>query len=216
MGQRESLEYLDRFGVPVLPSVLAADAVAAVDAARALGYPVVVKLEADGVAHKSDIGGVELALADDGQVAAAFERIVAAAAATVDPAAIKGVLVTPMREGGVELVVSVGDVTPWGTMLTVGLGGIWVELLDDVVNRLLPATHADVLAMLRALRGRMLLAGGRGAMPVNLHRVAEVVVDVVAAAADLGPRLHSIEINPLLADGDQVSVLDALILVRAA
>jgi succinyl-CoA synthetase beta subunit len=146
-------------------------------------------------------------------VAAAFERIVATAAAAVDPQAIKGVLLTPMREGGVELVISVGDVTPWGTMLTVGLGGIWVELLDDVVNRLLPASHVDVLAMLRALRGRALLAGGRGRRSVNLHRVAEVIVDVVAAAAALESRLHSIEINPLLADGDQVSVLDALILV---
>ena len=72
LTQRESLEFLGRFGVPVLPSVLAADPAAAVAAARALGYPVAAKLEADGVAHKSDIGGVELGLADDGQVAAAF------------------------------------------------------------------------------------------------------------------------------------------------
>jgi acyl-CoA synthetase (NDP forming) len=214
MAQRESLDFLERFGVPVLPSVLAADAAAAVDAARALGYPVVAKLEADGVAHKSDIGGVELGLADDGHVAAAFERIVASASAAVDPKAIKGVLVAPMRERGVELLVSVGNAAPWGTMLTVGLGGIWVELVEDVASRLLPVTHADVLAMLQALRGHALLAGGRGRKPANLDRVTEVIADIVAAADNLGPRLHSIEINPLLADGEQVSVLDALILVQ--
>jgi succinyl-CoA synthetase beta subunit len=216
LGQRESLEFLGRFGVPVLPSVLAADAEAATAAARAVGYPVVAKLEADGVAHKSDIGGVELGLSGDEQVAAAFKRIVGSAATAVGPPAVRGVLIAPMREGGVELVVSVTDVTPWGTMLTVGFGGIWVELLDDVVSRLLPVSHADVLAMLRALRGRTLLDGGRGRAPANLPMLAEVIAGVVAAAADLGPRLRGIEINPLLVNGDQATVLDALILVRDA
>jgi acetate---CoA ligase (ADP-forming) len=214
LGQRESLEFLDGFGVPVLPSVLAADAAAAAAAARVLGYPVVAKLEADGVAHKSDIGGVELGLTDDEQVAAAFERIVGSAAAAVGTQAIRGVLIAPMRAGGVELVVSVTHVPPWGTMLTVGFGGIWVELLHDVVSRLLPVSQADVLAMLRALRGRALLDGGRGRTPANLPRLSEVIGGVLAAAANLGPRLHSIEINPLLVNGDEVTLLDALILVR--
>ena len=214
LGQRESLQFLGRFGVPVLPSVLAADAGAAVAAARALGYPVVAKLEADGVAHKSDIGGVELGLTDDEQVAVAFERMVGSAAAAVGPQAIRGVLIAPMRAGGVELVVSVTDVPPWGRMLNVGLGGIWVELLHDVVSRLLPVSQADVLAMLRALRGRALLDGGRGSRPANLPRLAEVIGGVLAATANLGPRLHSIEINPLLVNGDEVTLLDALVLVR--
>jgi acetate---CoA ligase (ADP-forming) len=214
LPQLESLELLRRQGVPVLPGVLAADAAAAVAAARSLGYPVVAKLEADGVTHKSDIGGVELGLADDGQVAAAFERIIAGAAASVDLKAIRGVLLTPMLQGGVELVVSVSDAAPWGTMLTVGLGGIWVELLNDVGHRLLPVTHRDVLAMLQGLRGQSLLTGGRGRKPADLDRVAQAIMAVTAAAADLGPRLHSIEINPLLAGDEQATVLDALILVR--
>jgi acyl-CoA synthetase (NDP forming) len=215
LGQREAHELLDRFGVPVLPSVLAVDAAAAVAAARAIGYPVVAKLEADQVAHKTDIGGVELGLSDDSQVRAAFNRIFAhASAAAVPPETIKGVVMTPMRTGGVELIVSVDDVSPWGTMLTVGLGGIWVELLHDVVSRLLPATTSDVLSLLRSLRGHTVLEGGRGSKPANLQRVAEVITDIVAAAVDLGPRLHGIEINPLLVDGDEVSVLDVLVLTR--
>jgi acetate---CoA ligase (ADP-forming) len=214
LGQQESLRFLHGFGVPVLPSVLAADARAATAAARALGYPVVAKLEAGGVAHKSDIGGVELGLTGDEQVTVAFERIVGRAAEAVGPQAIKGVLISPMREGGVELVVSVTDVAPWGTMLSVGFGGIWVELLRDMVSRLLPVTDHDVLAMLRALRGRALLEGGRGRRPANMPRLASVIAGVVAAAGNLGPRLRGIEINPLLADRDEVTVLDALILVR--
>ena len=214
LGQRESLEFLGRFGVPALPAVLAADAGAAVAAARALGYPVAAKLEADGVAHKSDIGGIELGLTGDEQVAAAFERIVGRAGAVVGPDAVKGVLITPMRTGGIELVVSVTDVAPWGTMLTVGLGGIWVESLHDTVSRLLPVSQPDVLAMLAALRGHTLLEGGRGRTPANSHRLAEAVGGVLAAAADLGPRLREIEINPLLVDGDQATVLDALIQVH--
>jgi acetate---CoA ligase (ADP-forming) len=212
--QLESLDFLRRFGVPVLPGVLAADASAAVAAARSLGYPVVAKLEAEGVTHKSDIGGVELGLAGDGQVAAAFERIIAGAEAAVGRQAIKGVLLTPMLQGGVELVVSVSDAAPWGTMLTVGLGGIWIELLNDVAHRLLPVTHTDVLAMLRSLRGATVLTGGRGRPPANLDRVADAIIAVTAATAGLGPALHSIEINPLLAGDEQATVLDALILTR--
>jgi acyl-CoA synthetase (NDP forming) len=216
MTQMESLDLLARSGVPVLPTVLAADAAAAVAAARSLGYPVVAKLEADGVTHKSDLGGVELGLADDGQVRAAYERIVTAAAASVGREMIRGVLVTPMRQGETELVVSVSDAAPWGTMLTVGLGGIWVELLNDVAHRLLPVTDADVLAMLAELRGQSLLTGGRGRRPANLDQVVQAIIAVTAAAADLGPRLHSIEINPLLAGHEEATVLDALVLVYDA
>jgi hypothetical protein len=100
--------------------------------------------------------------------------------------------------------------------VVVGAGRV-VDALGPVAERGIPAaSHAEVLAMLRALRGHALLAGGRGRKPTNLDRVAEVIADIAAAATNLGPRLHSIEINPLLADGDQVSVLDALILVRDA
>ncbi len=215
MGQAESVQRLGRFSVPVLPSVLATDPSAAVGAARRLGYPVVAKLDADGIAHKSDIGGVELGLRDDEQVRTAFDRIVAKASAALDSDAINGVLIEPMREGGVELVVSVDDVAPWGTMLTVGLGGIWVEMLEDVASRLLPVAHAEVVEMLQSLRGRALLEGGRGSKPANLQRVADAVLAVVAAADELGSRLYGIEINPLLVDGDEVCVLDALIFTRA-
>jgi acetate---CoA ligase (ADP-forming) len=214
LGQLEGLRLLQRAGVPVLPARLAADAAAAVVAARELGYPVVAKLEADGVLHKSDIGGVELELDSDEQVAGAFERIVASAGAVLAPAAIRGVLISPMRAGGVELVVSVDDAAPWGTMLTIGLGGLWVEVLDDVVSHLLPVGRADVLAMLTALRGHAVLAGGRGTKPADLGQLAEVIRSVVSAATDLGPLLHGIEINPLLVDGTEISVLDAVIQVR--
>jgi hypothetical protein len=78
----------------------------------------------------------------------------------------------------------------------------------------LPATTSDVLSLLRSLRGHTVLEGGRGSKPANLQRVAEVITDIVAAAVDLGPRLHGIEINPLLVDGDEVSVLDVLVLTR--
>lgn len=86
----------------------------------------------------------------------------------------------------------------------------------SIASRLLPVSRADVLAMLQTLRGQALLAGGRGRKPANLDRVTEAIANIVAAATSLRPRLHSIEINPLIADGDQVCVLDALILARDA
>ena len=189
--------------MPVVPSQPAADEAAAVAAAGRLGYPVVVKAAA--LAHKSDSGGVRLNLGDQAAVRDAFR----AAQVVGGP-----VLVQPYRTGGIELITGVIRDPAWGLMLAVGLGGIWVEVLQDAALRPLPVSAAEIECALGELRGSAVLRGARGAPPADLARVAEVIAGIAAVAAALGDRLAALEVNPLLVRGDQVEALDALITWR--
>jgi len=197
--------FLADHGIPVVPRLAAADEDAAVAAAAGLGYPVVVK--AAGLAHKSDTGGVRLDLGDEAAVRQAYRAV--RAVAGHGP-----VLVQPFRTGGVELITGIVRDPAWGLMLAVGLGGIWVEVLQDAALRPLPVSAAEVTAALRELRGAAVLDGARGAPPADLPRVAAVITQLAAVAAGLGDRLAALEVNPLLVRGDQVEALDALITWR--
>ncbi|HXM58131.1 MAG TPA: acetate--CoA ligase family protein [Candidatus Dormibacteraeota bacterium] len=202
-GEVQLRDVLQQAGVPVVPARLAHTAEEAVAAARELGLPAVLKTAAPDVAHKTEVGGVALDLRVETEVAEAFGRVAAAGRG-------HGVLVSPMRTGGVELLVSVRRDPAWGPVLAVGLGGVWVEVLEDAALRLLPVAPADVEEALGELRGAALLRGARGRPPVSTRRVAEVAVAIAAVATSLGDELDTLEINPLWAAGDRVEVLDAL------
>ncbi|QYC44042.1 succinyl-CoA synthetase subunit alpha [Nonomuraea coxensis DSM 45129] len=195
-------------GLPVVPSALARTADEAVAAAGGFGYPVVLKVAAEGLGHKSDVGGVRLDVRD----AAAVERVHRELMEAVPDAA--GVLVQPRRSGGIELLVGIVRDPAWGLTLAVGLGGVWVEVLRDAALRVLPADAAEIRRALTELRGAALLRGARGAEPADLDAVAEVVARIAAFAGSLGERLESLEINPLLVTGSRVEALDALVTWR--
>ena len=182
-SERATLDFLARCNVPVVPTTLARDADQAVAAARAIGGRVVLKIASDDIAHKSDIGGVALNLEGDAAVAEAFRRVMAAAPAT---ARVDGVLVAPMRSGGLELFVGCTRDPQWGPVIAVGLGGVWVEVLQDIALRPLPIDGAEVKRMLAELRGAKLLHGVRGMPAADLDAVAEVIARIGDAAMALG------------------------------
>ena len=193
--------------MPVVPTTLARNADQAVAAARTIGGHVVLKIASDDIAHKSDIGGVALNLEGDDAVADAFRRIMAVAPAG---ARIDGVLVAPMRSDGLELFVGCTRDPQWGPVIAVGLGGVWVEVLQDVSLRPLPIGAAEVKRMLAELRGAKLLDGIRGMPAVDLDAVAAVIARIGDAAVALGPDLEALEVNPLWVRGGEVEALDAL------
>ncbi|WP_163509281.1 acetate--CoA ligase family protein [Fodinicola acaciae] len=205
--EREAATLLADNGIPVVPSTYASNVDTAVTAAESYGYPVVLKAAAEGLGHKSDVGGVRLGLSTVDHVRSAYEEILARTRAT-------GVLVQPQRVGGVELLVGVVRDAAWGLTMAVGLGGIWVEVLRDSSLRLLPVDRAEALAALNELRGVELLRGARGTEPADLEAVADVVARVSDLAVGLGDRLESLEINPLLVRGSTVEALDALVTWR--
>lgn len=206
-SERATLDYLSRSGVPIVPITLARSADEAVAAARGIGGRVVLKIASDDIAHKSDIGGVVLNLEGDAAVRDAFQRIVAAAPAT---ARVDGVLVAPMRSGGLELFVGCTRDPQWGPAIAVGLGGVWVEVLQDVVLRPLPVDAAEVKRMLTELRGARMLQGIRGTPPADLDTLAAAIARIGDAAVALGDDLEALEVNPLWVRGSDVEALDAL------
>jgi hypothetical protein len=140
----------------------------------------------------------------------AFERVTAAGAG-VDGAHVEGALVAPMRRGGLELIVGAVRDAHWGLTLAVGFGGVWVHVADDTSLRLLPVDETDVREMLDELRGRALLDGVRGQPAADVNGLVGTIAAFARLAERLGPRLASIEINPLRVDGATVEALDAVV-----
>jgi acetate---CoA ligase (ADP-forming) len=204
--------FLAEHGIPVVPSLLVTDPRSAADAAGELGYPVVLKLAADGIEHKSDIGGVRVGLRTATEVEVAYADV--ARAGREAGANVHGALVQPMRAGGIELLVGIVTDPAWGQVLAVGLGGIFVEILRDTAVAVLPVGRDQVLQSLRGLRGARLFDGARGTEKADLDAVADTITAVAALAGQLGDRIESLEINPLLVRGSQVEALDALITWR--
>jgi len=197
-------------GVPVVPGELAGSAEEAAAIAGKVGLPVALKICSAQITHKSDVGGVVLGLSSAAEVRAGYEKVRAAGEA-VPGASIDGVLVTPMRSGGTELLAGVTVDPTFGPVLAVGLGGIWVEVLKDTSLRLLPVDAAEVKRMLGELRGRPLLQGARGTPPANLDAVAEAIVGLAHTALSLNGALRVLEVNPLWVNGDQVEAVDVLV-----
>ena len=208
-SERETVELLRRVGIPVVPGTLVTDRAGASAAARAVGGPVALKISSVDIEHKTEVGGVALRVHGDAEVAAAFDRVLAAGRAQLG-AAVDGVLVSPMREGGTELFVGCSVDPLWGPALAVGLGGIYVEVLSDVAIRPLPVTADEAVDMLAGLRGARLLAGERGAEPADLDAVGAVVAAIGDLALGLGPDLVALEVNPLWVRGGRVEALDGL------
>jgi succinyl-CoA synthetase beta subunit len=136
--------------------------------------------------------------------------MLAAVRAAKPEAHIDGVLVAPMRGGGIEILVGTVRDPQWGPTLAVGLGGIWVEVLADTQLRVLPVTPEQVKDMLAGLRAAKLLQGFRGTPAADLNRLAEVIAAIGNAALALGDDLATLEVNPLWVCGSEIEALDAL------
>ena len=196
--------------VPLVPAELVTSADAAAEAAGRMGPLVALKVCSAQITHKSDIGGVALGVHGDAQVRDAYLRV-RAAGESVPGAVVDGVLVTPMRAGGVELLAGVTVDRTFGPVLAVGLGGVWVEVLADTSLRVLPVTTEEVKRMLGELRGGALLRGARGTRSADLDVLARVIKNVSEAAMSLDGSLRTLEVNPLWVNGDRVEALDVLV-----
>jgi acyl-CoA synthetase (NDP forming) len=200
---------LEAHGIPVAPARLATSALEAKAFAEEFGGPVAMKVASSALAHKSDIGGVRLGV-EAAQVTDAFDDLRNRLAVALPEATLDGVLVGPMRTGGIELLVGVVTDPTWGKILSLGLGGVWVEVLGDVALRVLPVGPGEIAVMLSELKGAALLSGARGTRPVDMDRVVSVVYQIAQLAEGLGEALDTLEVNPLRVDAECVEVLDAL------
>jgi acyl-CoA synthetase (NDP forming) len=202
-------------GMPVVAEHRAKDAAGAVGAAQALGFPVVLKLDSPDVAHKTEVGGVELNLSDEAAVTAAFGRIMTGAAKHAPKARVDGVLVQRMEARGVELILGARRDPQFGTMVLVGLGGVQAELWKDVALDVAPVSPEGAMAMLRSLKAFPLLDGFRGSAPMPVEQIAATIAQFSSFAAAMGDRLEEAEINPLVCRPDGCVAVDGLMILSA-
>ncbi|HET7253926.1 MAG TPA: acetate--CoA ligase family protein [Xanthobacteraceae bacterium] len=199
-------------GIRVPDGELARTADEAIMVAKRIGYPVVLKAQAAALSHKTEAGGVILNLADESAVRAAWDTLVENVKRAAPGIALDGALVEKMSPKGIELMVGAKRDPGWGTVLLLGLGGIWVEVLGDV--KLLPvgADEKQIVEALHNLRTAKLLAGFRGAPPADIAAVAQVVM-AIGRLMQTVPELTEIDVNPLMvhAKGQGATALDALI-----
>ncbi|MDQ6523403.1 acetate--CoA ligase family protein [Nocardioides sp. LHD-245] len=201
-------------GVPAVPSWHVHSADEAAKAAADSGSPLAMKIVSADIGHKSDIGGVRLGV-EPAHAATTYDDLVATCAAARPDARLDGVLISPMRTPATELLVGVTRDPEWGLLLAVGLGGVLVEVLDDVALAPLPVDEAAVLRMLQGLRGSALLDGVRGRPAADRAAVASAVAGIGRLAEALeavhGAAFDGIEVNPLRVEGSAVEALDALV-----
>jgi acyl-CoA synthetase (NDP forming) len=204
LSEVASLELLDGIGVPTVGRIEAADADGAVAAADEIGFPVVLKGIVDGLAHKSERGLVAVGLTTPEEIREAAARMAGDGSEPI------GFLVQEMCSG-VELIVGISP-SEFGPLLTVGFGGVAVEVLRDTVTALAPVDHAGARSMLDQLRGAPLLHWHRGRPRVDTDAVADVVVRLSQLVTDR-PDVRELDVNPLMAGPDGAVAVDAAVVV---
>ncbi len=209
-SEYEARSFLQSQGIPVVPGLLVTFPEEAVGAAQSLGFPVALKIQGRDILHKSDIGGVLLNVPDKNAVHTGFSTILHNAGIHAPDKVVDGILVSPMRPAGIEMLVSVMHDPLWGQIFTIGLGGIWVEVFKDTSVRVLPIRRDEIQKMLMELRGASLLQGTRGQPPVNIEKLMDILFRITQVAQGLQEQLGAMEINPLLLNGSEIEVLDAL------
>ncbi|MGH7988148.1 MAG: acetate--CoA ligase family protein [Candidatus Binataceae bacterium] len=215
LSEIESKQLLREIGIEVAMPELAHTADEAVATATRCGFPAVLKVLAGEVSHKSEVGGVVLNLRSAREVEDAFQRIRDNLAEKSPQAHFEGVAVQPMAAPGVELIAGITRDDRYGPLVIVGLGGIFVEVLKDTALRLAPIDAAQARAMLEELRGAPLLAGVRGARPVDLDALVAMLIRLSEFAARHG-EVREMDLNPVVAYEKGLRVLDARVLFEEA
>lgn len=215
LTEYESREILASRGAPVTPYELVLSESDAAEVAQEFDEPVALKIVSRDVVHKSDIGGVELDLAGEEAVRTAYQRVIESVTSARPEATIDGVLVTPMREPGIKVIVGGTNDEQFGPVVMVGLGGVFVEVLEDVTFRAAPITESEAKEMLAELKAQPLLEGARGSEPVDEEALIEVLIAVSDLVADT-PAIAEVDCNPIFATPEGAEIVDASITLQPA
>jgi len=200
----------EAYGIPIPGDGIAASAEEAARLANSFGYPVVLKIASQDIAHKTDAGGVLVGVANEDAVRAGYESIVANARSYRADARIDGVQVQQMAPAGLEVLVGAVTDPSFGKIVAFGIGGVLVEVLSDVTFRLAPATSEEAHSMLASIRAARLLDGVRGSEAVDRAALAGIVEKVSRIVTDF-PEISELDLNPVLATAAGAMAVDARI-----
>ena len=195
--EEEGQEILRAYGFPLPKSSLAKNENESAKIAKKIGYPVVMKIASPQIIHKSDAGGVKVNLTNDNEVKAAFKEIVKNAKKYNKKAVIKGVLVVEMVKGGKEMIIGSKLEPGFGSVIMLGMGGIYVEVLKDVTFRLAPVTDREAYDMISSIKTKKLLEGVRGEKPSDLNKLVECIQRLSQLVTDF-KEIKELDMNPVL------------------
>jgi acyl-CoA synthetase (NDP forming) len=205
-GSAVLFDLLRDYGIPAVRARAAGTRAGALAAAAEIGYPVVLKTDEPGIAHKSDVGGVRLGLADPGAAGAAYDDL----AARLGPR----VLVCQMAAPGTELALGLVRDAALGPLLVIGAGGVLIEIFSERSVVLPPVTRSSAREVIARLRLAAVLAGARGQRPADLDAIAGAITGLSELAADLGDLLDALDINPLICGPSGAVAADVLAVTR--
>jgi 4-hydroxybutyryl-CoA synthetase (ADP-forming) len=213
--EEEGYEVLASYGFPRPKSSVGNTAEECIRLARETGYPIVMKIVSKDIIHKSDAGGVKVGLRSDKEVSAAFEEIMGNARKFKQDAKIEGVLVQQMIENAREIILGANHDPLFGPLIMFGLGGIYVEILKDVIFRLAPIDEYDALNMTKSIKTAKLLKAVRGKGPADINALVDSLLRLSQLILDF-PEIEEFDMNPLLVleEGKGVCAVDVRIGLR--
>tara|TARA_Y100000590_G_scaffold426943_1_gene536604 strand:+ start:21 stop:731 length:711 start_codon:yes stop_codon:yes gene_type:complete len=215
LNEVEAKQLLASAGVPVAQTQLATNSDEAVKAADNIGYPVVMKIVSPDIAHKSDVGGVVIDVGDSDQVRSVFEEISKSVAEKAPTAEIDGIAIQAMVPQGTEIIVGSTTDEQFGPVMMFGLGGVFVEILEDVAFRVVPLEPKDASDLVREIKGFPLLDGARGREKADLASLENLILNV-SNLVDNNPQISELDLNPIFAYADGVVAVDAHVVLATA
>lgn len=213
--EEEGYEVLEAYGFPTPKSILCTTEQECINAARQTGYPLVMKIVSPDIIHKSDAGGVKVGIKTDDELRNSFRTITENALKYKSDAKVKGVLVQEMVKSAKETILGASQDPTFGPVIMFGLGGIYVEVLKDVVFRIVPIDEQEAIDMVESIKTIKLLKGVRGEKSSDLRAIADSLQRLSQLVVDF-PEIKEFDINPLLVleEGKGARVVDARIILN--
>jgi acyl-CoA synthetase (NDP forming) len=214
LSEWNAKQLIRAYGIKTSRDELCGSAAEAVRAAKQLGFPVVMKVSSPDLLHKSDVGVVEVGVASATEVRSTYDELLRRAGKADRHARIDGVMVCEMVRGGVDTLVGVSTDELFGPVVTVGLGGVFVEVFGDVTFRVPPFSADEARRAVSELKGAALFEGARGQPPVDVDALVDTVMKVQRLALDLAGDVRELDINPLVIRPRGAVALDALVVKK--
>lgn len=214
VGEIASKQLLCSYGIPVNTTFNTTNVEEAVKIAAEIGYPVVLKVNSSQIIHKTDVGGVALDIKTEAELRNSYQKIIEHVTSIIPPSSIDGITIQRMIKfkNSIELILGIKKDRIFGTIIMVGLGGIYAEVLKDTVIGFPPLNEKLSHQMLQSLRAYPLLKGYRGLPAVNIDKLIEVLIRMSYLASDY-PQILELDINPFLLSGENMIALDARVII---
>ena len=206
-------EILSSYNIPTLPAYLAKNSEEAVKFARKIDFPIVLKIVSPQIIHKSDAGGVMVDIKNEEEVRRAFDKILENAKSYNSKAEIEGIYVQKMAPPAREVIIGAIKDGQFGQVVMFGLGGIFVEVLKDVVFRVAPIDKDEAREMIEEIKGLPILKGVRGEKPIDFDCLSETLSSISQLVVDF-PQIGQLDINPIRVYPKKLYAVDARIILE--